>query len=101
MGINMNSIINIIIVIDNMVVTFNTTIKHDFMGISIMINTVSIDPIINKLPSAHDVVIDSIITINVLLLLIDMHTNIINIRIITNSINIVSNCVHFSNTDCK
>ena len=50
-----------------------------------------------------DVVIDLIITINVLRLLSDMNNNITNMCISTNIIisSIVSNSMHISNTDCK
>ena len=103
MNITMTStIICIITTIDNMVVTVDNTINHTVICISI-INTISIDTINDKLISAHDVVIDLIITINVLRLLSDMNNNITNICISTNIIisSIVSNSMHISNTDCK
>ena len=72
----------------------------ELIGISI-INIISIDSTNDKLISAHDVVIDLIITINVLRLLSDMNNNITNICISTNIIiSIVSNSMHISNTDC-
>ena len=102
MNITMTStIICIITTIDNMVVTVDNTMNHTVIGISI-INIISIDSTNDKLISAHDVVIDLIITINVLRLLSDMNNNITNICISTNIIiSIVSNSMHISNTDCK
>ena len=103
MNITMTSIIICIITtIDNMVVTVDNTMNHTVIGISI-INIISIDSTNDKLISAHDVVIDLIITINVLRLLSDMNNNITNICISTNIIisSIVSNSMHISNTDCK
>ena len=102
MNITMTSIISCIITtMDNMVVTVDNTMNHTVIGISI-INTISIDTINDKLISAHDVVIDLIIIINVLRLLSDMNNNITNICISTNIIiSIVSNSMHISNTDCK
>ena len=83
MNITMTSIIICIIAtIDNMVVTVDNTINHTVIGISI-INTISIDTINDKLISAHDVVIDLIIIINVLRLLSDTTTNLTNICIST------------------
>ena len=102
MNISMNSIvISISSIIGNMVVTINNTISHTDIGISLIINTISIDTINNKLTSAHGVVIDLIIAINVLLLLGDMNDDIINMCIITNIISIVGSCMHISDTDCK
>ena len=102
MNITMTSIIICIITtIGNMVVTVDNTMNHTVIGISI-INIISIDSTNDKLISAHDVVIDLIITINVLRLLSDMNNNITNICISTNIIiSIVSNSMHISNTDCK
>ena len=106
MSINMNNIIIIIsiiiIIIDNVVVTSNNTINYNIIGTSIINDTISIDTINDKLTSAHGVVINLIISVNVLLLLSDMNNDIIDMCIITNIIIvIVSNRMHISETDCK